>query len=135
MTRTERAVSPRALMKDRSEARNGLDPHLRKGGAGAHNWGALGDEARYELEALHDEEDDLDRAARDGDVGSSPLYISSPSAPEEDRLAALRIRQHALKGDVDLADIARSSAAVSSSPPRENGVFPTTTTDSAGRAA
>jgi len=70
MTRTERAVSPRALMKDRSEARNGLDSGLRKGGAGAHNWGSLDDEARYEFEALRDEEADFEEAAKDGDVGA-----------------------------------------------------------------
>ncbi|KAA1474551.1 hypothetical protein DENSPDRAFT_841153 [Dentipellis sp. KUC8613] len=56
MTRTERATSPRALLKDRSEAKNGMDASIRKGGAGAHNWGSLDDEARLEDEADLDEE-------------------------------------------------------------------------------
>ena len=64
MTRTERAVFPRALMKDRSEARNGLDSSLRKGGAGAHNWGSLEDEARHEDEALQDELAEREGASR-----------------------------------------------------------------------
>ena len=68
MTRTERAVSPRALLKDRSEARNGLDTGLRKGGAGAHNWGALNDEARFEREGADDEESE----PRDGEGAFAP---------------------------------------------------------------
>ena len=51
MTRTERAVHPRALAKDASVSRNGLNGNMRKGGAGAHNWGTVDDEARYEYEA------------------------------------------------------------------------------------
>ncbi|ETW77520.1 hypothetical protein HETIRDRAFT_243856, partial [Heterobasidion irregulare TC 32-1] len=118
MTRTERAVSPRALLKDRSEARNGLDTGLRKGGAGAHNWGALNDEARFEREGADDEESE----PRDGEGAFAPTthstcaHRSSVLLPvtEEDRENALKVRKNALKdGVVDLAAIARSSVAVS----------------------
>lgn len=51
MTRTARAVHPRAVAKDASISRNGLNGNMRKGGAGAHNWGTVDDEARYEFEA------------------------------------------------------------------------------------
>lgn len=44
MTRTERSLSLRALAKDRSEARNGMDSHVPKNGAGAHNWGSFKDD-------------------------------------------------------------------------------------------
>ncbi|KAG8731025.1 hypothetical protein FRC11_005340 [Ceratobasidium sp. 423] len=43
MTRTERASYPRAVLKDRSEARNGMDRSLKKGGA-AGGWGTIQDE-------------------------------------------------------------------------------------------
>ena len=56
MTRTERASYPRALNRDRSESRNGLDASLRKRGAGNHNWGSLVDEHRLEATAQDDEE-------------------------------------------------------------------------------
>lgn len=119
MTRTERAVSPRALLKDRSEARNGLDTGLRKGGAGAHNWGALNDEARFEREGADDEESEPrdEEGARRRDKKNAERRTSSVT--EEDRENALKIRKNALKdGVIDLAAIARSSVAVSSSPPR-----------------
>lgn len=70
MTRTERATSPRALMKDRSEARNGYDNSLRKGGAGAHNWGSLDDEGRFEREGLDDEAEDFEAANKEGEAGA-----------------------------------------------------------------
>jgi hypothetical protein len=60
MTRTERSHSLRALIKDRSEARNGMDSSLPKGGAGAHNWGSLNSELRHETEAIADEEDEFE---------------------------------------------------------------------------
>ena len=56
MTRTARAAYPRAVIKDRSESRTGLDPSIRKSGAGHHNWGSLADELRLEEEAINDEE-------------------------------------------------------------------------------
>ena len=56
MTRTARASHPRALMKDRSLSRNGFDSHIRKNGAGAHNWGSIDDEDVLESGAMEDEE-------------------------------------------------------------------------------
>lgn len=55
MTRTERAAYPRAVNRDRSESRTGLDNSLRKGGAGGHNWGSLNDEQYLESSAIDDE--------------------------------------------------------------------------------
>ena len=52
MTRTARASYPNALNKDRSEAKNGMDKHIPKKGAGPHNWGRLEDE--LELEHVND---------------------------------------------------------------------------------
>ena len=56
MTRTARAAYPRAVIRDRSDSRNGLDSSIRKSGAGHHNWGSLADELRLEEAALGDEE-------------------------------------------------------------------------------
>lgn len=56
MTRTERSLSPRAIIKDRSESKSGMDKALRKGGAGSHNWGNINDEYLIEAEALDDEQ-------------------------------------------------------------------------------
>ena len=67
MTRTERAVSPRAIIRDRSESKSGLDKSLRKGGAGTHNWGSIDDERELEYAALDDERQDLAEAAADSD--------------------------------------------------------------------
>ncbi|THH21415.1 hypothetical protein EW146_g121, partial [Bondarzewia mesenterica] len=111
MTRTARATSPRALMKDRR--------------AGAHNWGNINDEARFEREGVDDEERDYaegegaeERVAEE--KKSSPVMVRrTSSVTEEDRENALKVRKNALKSNgVDLAAIARSSVAVSSSPPR-----------------
>jgi len=55
MTRTARAAYPRAIIKDRSESRSGLDPSIRKSGAGHHNWGSLADELHLETAAIDDE--------------------------------------------------------------------------------
>lgn len=43
MTRTARAAFPRAIIKDRSQSRSGLKKEMKKGGAGGHNWGKLGE--------------------------------------------------------------------------------------------
>jgi len=56
MTRTERSLSPRAIIKDRSESKTGMDKALRKGGAGGHNWGNINEEYLLEDEALADEQ-------------------------------------------------------------------------------
>ena len=55
MTRTARAAYPRAVNKDRSESRSGLDTSMRKSGAGHHNWGSIADEQQLEAAALEDE--------------------------------------------------------------------------------
>lgn len=57
MTRTERSLSPRAIIKDRSESKSGMDKALRKGGAGSHNWGNIDQE--YYLEAIDDEQESV----------------------------------------------------------------------------
>ena len=62
MTRTARASYPNALNKDRSEAKNGMDKHIPKKGAGPHNWGRLEDELDLENAALQDEEADFEEA-------------------------------------------------------------------------
>jgi len=59
MTRTERATFPRALLRDRSESKSGLDKSLRKGGSGHHNWGSVRDESYLEAAALEDEQQAL----------------------------------------------------------------------------
>jgi hypothetical protein len=63
MTRTERSLSLRALAKDRSEARNGMDSSVPKGGAGAHNWGSLDAEYSHESAAILDEDAEFDNQA------------------------------------------------------------------------
>ncbi|VDB97599.1 unnamed protein product [Peniophora sp. CBMAI 1063] len=135
MTRTERATSPRALRRDRSENKDGVDTSMRKGGAGAHNWGSLDEEARAEREGLEDERRDVRAAVKDGDEispkvdagiedqGPASRSVYTRTVDEGERQRALETRQSALKKtDVDLGDIARSSAAVSGSPPTNYNV-------------
>ncbi|KAM6501217.1 hypothetical protein JOM56_004231 [Amanita muscaria] len=127
MTRTERASYPRAVIRDRSMSRTGLDNHIRKGGAGRHNWGGIQDEPKLELEALSDEERELAEEnegsipngdARGQDNKKPILSKSTSSLSAEELQAAKTIRKNALKKkDIDLATIARTSSAVSSSPP------------------
>jgi hypothetical protein len=70
MTRTSRAAYPRAINKDRSKSRSGLDPNVRKGGAGYHNWGSIADEAFLEAAAIVDEQQDkLDEKQEDASPG------------------------------------------------------------------
>ena len=75
MTRTERATSPRAILKDRSESRSGMDKRTPKGGAGTHNWGSLMNERDYEDAALYDEEGEEEQAA-----GERPADAQDPIA-------------------------------------------------------
>ncbi|CAG8731991.1 579_t:CDS:1, partial [Acaulospora colombiana] len=63
MTRTARASSPQALMKDRSVARNGRDKSLKKGGF--HGWGDLKHEAELEQAAQEDEARDREEERRE----------------------------------------------------------------------
>lgn len=65
MTRTERATFPRAVLKDRSESKSGLNKSLRKNGGGPHNWGSLADEGDLEYAAMEDEE--LEMSVEEGE--------------------------------------------------------------------
>jgi hypothetical protein len=73
MTRTERSLSLRALAKDRSEARNGMDSSVPKGGAGAHNWGSLDNEFTLESDAIADE--DAEREDQAAGAGGKALVL------------------------------------------------------------
>jgi len=129
MTRTERSHSLRALLKDRSEARNGMDSSLPKGGAGAHNWGSLEREFDYENAAIADEAAEFDDQGADADASklqpNKPTPVRRTSnVTDEDRENAIKIRTNALKsnGQIDLVEIARSSVAISSSPPKDKSI-------------
>ncbi|RXW20231.1 hypothetical protein EST38_g5621 [Candolleomyces aberdarensis] len=128
MTRTARAAHPRAVMKDRSESRSGLDSSLRKGGAGGHNWGSLSDERQLETDALEDEKVEFGEAGREQDVVEDMSSKDTRSSPpvtnlSEDELKQARKYRKGLlnKKDVDLSAIARTSAAASTSPPNPSG--------------
>ena len=60
MTRTERATSPRAIIKDRSLPRNAMGKEIAKGGAGRHNWGSDLNEDELEEAAYADEQRELE---------------------------------------------------------------------------
>ncbi len=79
MTRTERAVFPKAMLKDRSESRSGLDKSLRKNGAGQHNWGRLADERELEFAALDDEAMDMQKEETDVDADTASQTSDSSS--------------------------------------------------------
>lgn len=124
MTRTERASSPRALLKDRSLARNGMDKSLKKGGA-AGGWGTLSDEIatghdEYDYDEARDElGDNMTMSSGASDARKSPEMPrrASITLTEEERQNARDLRAHAFKnGEVDLASIARTSSAVAHSP-------------------
>ncbi|KAK2460858.1 hypothetical protein APHAL10511_007328 [Amanita phalloides] len=119
MTRTERASYPRAVLRDRSLSRSGLNTHLRKGGAGRHNWGGIEHESRLEYQALDDEERELERLPEDEIPNTAKTEDKKPglsrttsSMSDEERRRAMNIRKNALKKDIDLATIARTSTAV-----------------------
>ncbi|EPS98775.1 hypothetical protein FOMPIDRAFT_1024506 [Fomitopsis schrenkii] len=124
MTRTERAAHPHALIKDRSISKNGMDTRLPKGGAGGHNWGDLSREQYLEDAAAYDEQEDFVQQG-----GQPPVEnVERPTTgrrtsefSEEQLKAALELRKKAARGnEVDLGSIARSSAAVSRSPPKRD---------------
>ncbi|KAF5365263.1 hypothetical protein D9758_005374 [Tetrapyrgos nigripes] len=125
MTRTERAVFPRAIIKDRHLNKSGLDRSLRKEGAGPHNWGrpedqlAAYDDDQFELdeESFNEVNDDASSNASDAAEGKA-RQPSNVGITEEELAAARKFRKKALKGQVDLAAIARTSGAVSASPPK-----------------
>ncbi|KAG1776528.1 hypothetical protein EV702DRAFT_1109194 [Suillus placidus] len=123
MTRTERAGFPRALLRDRSESKSGLDKSVRKNGGGQHNWGSINDERYLEAAALADEEEEFEEDTtdqqRNNSVHKKPkLEERANSFTEEERESARQIRKNALKAqDIDLSMIARTSSAASTSPP------------------
>ncbi|KAH7910893.1 hypothetical protein BJ138DRAFT_1151831 [Hygrophoropsis aurantiaca] len=119
MTRTERSNYPRAIVRDRSESKSGLDKSIRKHGAGPHNWGNIADEKYLEAAGLDDEERELAEVTGKPEVKKRPdLERKTSSFTEEEREDAIKFRKGALKGqDIDLSAIARTSAAVSTSPP------------------
>ncbi|KIY42990.1 hypothetical protein FISHEDRAFT_78956 [Fistulina hepatica ATCC 64428] len=111
MTRTERSISPRAIMRDRS-SRTGFDKRVPKDGAGTHNWGALSDEREHEDAAYEDEEHETDKVNMATKSTSPP---KTATITEEELAQAKKVRVAAAKGQgIDLVAIARSSAAVAS---------------------
>ncbi|KAH9833642.1 uncharacterized protein C8Q71DRAFT_859918 [Rhodofomes roseus] len=121
MTRTERAVHPHALVKDRSVSKNGMDTRLPKGGAGGHNWGNLLGEQYLEEAASYDEEAELADEGRKVQTETQPRPITgrrTSQLTDDELQQALALRKKAAhSNDIDLGSIARSSAAVSHSPP------------------
>jgi len=85
----------------------------RNGGAGSHNWGNINDEYILETEALDDERQES-VVNKEESTDKLELTRRTSVTSEEDLNAARDIRKRALKDGVDLASIARSSAAVSS---------------------
>ncbi|KAG1888406.1 hypothetical protein F4604DRAFT_1717329 [Suillus subluteus] len=123
MTRTERAGFPRALLRDRSNSKSGLDKSVRKNGSGQHNWGSINDERYLEAAALADkEEEEFEEDTTDQQRNNSVHKKPKPeklanSFTEEERESARQIRKNALKAqDIDLSMIARTSSAASTSP-------------------
>lgn len=105
MTRTQRAISPRAILKDRSESKSGYDKSLRKEGAGPHNWGSMREELSLEQDALADAQ----LEGFDEPLESTPANVNQavranvdgPPSPtlsdEEERENARQVRTRALK--------------------------------------
>ncbi|KAJ6453582.1 hypothetical protein C8R45DRAFT_1039111 [Mycena sanguinolenta] len=135
MTRTSRSASLRSILKDRSESKTGLNNNLRKNGGGAHNWGSLENERELEFAGIDDGQQELamdedlldnddDSQSAHSDEFKKPSPVSSPvlELTEADLADARKVRHNAFKnGALDLAAIARTSAAVSSSPPKSDG--------------
>jgi len=136
MTRTARASYPRAIAKDRSLSRTGLDRSIHKHGAGQHNWGSILDHTkRYdfdeeendipedsdEFQWTDDTSSSVDTAdSTDVSPGGTRNRAASINVTEDDRTRALQFRKGSFsRNDIDLAAIARTSAAVSSSPPND----------------
>ncbi|KAJ3785069.1 hypothetical protein GGU11DRAFT_808488 [Lentinula aff. detonsa] len=121
MTRTARATYPRAALKDRSQSRSGMDKSLKKDGAGRGNWGKLGeveyDDAEYDEEVQEKVIENLD-ASEAGSEASSSSDLKHSISSDEEIEAARAFRKQAMSGSVDLSSIARTSVAVSGSPPK-----------------
>ncbi|EEB93603.1 hypothetical protein MPER_07712, partial [Moniliophthora perniciosa FA553] len=123
MTRTERSAYPRAVLRDRSLSRSGLEKGFRKEGGGAHNWGRLDDELEHEFAALDDEnleheEEAISASASSADSVADKVPPLSPnsSMTEAEIEAANQFRKNAFKkGQVDLPAIARTFNGLSTS--------------------
>ncbi|KAI0658072.1 hypothetical protein C8Q70DRAFT_1107001 [Cubamyces menziesii] len=127
MTRTARASYPSAINKDRSEAKNGMDKHIPKGGAGPHNWGRLEDEYELESAALEDEQAEFEettgKASVNRDAERPQTERRGSSLTPEEVQQGIEFRKKALKSpDVDLASIARTAPAISASPTQSTPV-------------
>lgn len=157
MTRTARAIYPRAIRKDRSESKSGYDKSIKKQGAGAHSWGSLISTAnttgsRKNDDVDDDEDDNEDDEVLDivdqgqlawpssavstsghgvvGNDGNNDVTLKrsrsmsaassstrSISLTEEDIMQAKAFRKRVFSGGpIDLASIARTSSAASTSP-------------------
>ncbi|ESK94787.1 hypothetical protein Moror_14180 [Moniliophthora roreri MCA 2997] len=141
MTRTERSAYPRAVLRDRSLSRSGLEKGFRKEGGGAHNWGRLDDELEHEFAALDDENLELEEEAMAASASSADSEKAPPLSPnssmtEAEIEAAKQFRKNAFKkGQVDLAAIARTSNAVSTSPPKVTPASASAASDTASNAS
>jgi len=133
MTRTERAAFPRAILKDRAQSKNNMDKGTPKLGAGHHNWGSLMDERELVNAAENDGEGDFEEAGApraNDNAKPPPVERRTSSVSEEDREKAREYRKNAFKnGDIDLSAIARTSSAVSSSPPSATSIVSDAETD------
>ncbi|KAL0579194.1 hypothetical protein V5O48_002816 [Marasmius crinis-equi] len=106
MTRTERSAFPRAINRDRSLSKSGMEKSLRKDGGGAHNWGRLEDEMDLEYAAMDDDIREDDEGSSDA-ADKAALASPSSSMTEEEIEAAKQFRKHAFKkgqGKFYLAD-------------------------------
>ncbi|KIJ31399.1 hypothetical protein M422DRAFT_69174 [Sphaerobolus stellatus SS14] len=131
MTRTERSTSKDALVRDRSLSKNGKNKSDPKGGAGGHNWGSFADEQELEWQARLDNDEEgvepdqaTETKLRDAVLNKNkPQVDGSLTERTESALSEVEInearkfRAQALKNGADLGSIARTSAAVSTSPP------------------
>ncbi|KAF9460414.1 hypothetical protein BDZ94DRAFT_1143023, partial [Collybia nuda] len=126
MTRTARSSFPRAVVRDRSESKSGLDKSIRKNGGGGHNWGSLADEQHLEFAAMGDEELDFDDSEETHlltlclalDDKKPGIQRTNSALTQEEIETAKKFRKNALKADgIDLSAIARTSSALSTSPP------------------
>ncbi|KAI8989002.1 hypothetical protein BD414DRAFT_415177 [Trametes punicea] len=121
MTRTVRASYPDAIIKDRSEPKNGMDKHIPKQGAGPHNWGRLEDEYELEAAAIADEQAELEEETGTSSQPSGPQRPTTERRPSEltpeEIKEGIAFRKKALKSpDADLTTIARTAPVISTSP-------------------
>lgn len=85
MTRTARAAYPRAVLKDRSECRSGLNSSIRKDGAGQHNWGSIADEQLLETAAIEDEILEAGRDLEEEDLNNLKKSTALETIPGGER--------------------------------------------------